>query len=94
MLFMIVGYLRANSEDQLIKCRDQFNEHLAQPVRNLSAAGVLRDKQGRRRGYLALLEADKIEDAEGFLQESPFYQEDLYDRVDVFEYDVEIGTVG
>jgi uncharacterized protein YciI len=41
-----------------------------------------------------LLEADRIEDAEGFLQESPFYQEDLYDSVDVFEYDVEVGTVG
>jgi uncharacterized protein YciI len=94
MLFMMVGYLRADTEAQLIRFRDEFSEHLAQPVRNLAAAGVLRDKQGGRRGYMAFLEADSIEDAERYLQESPFYQEDLYERVDVFEYDVEVGSVG
>jgi uncharacterized protein YciI len=94
MLFMLVGILRPDTEAQLIKFRDEFNEHLAQPFRNIAAAGVLRDKEGRRRGYMAFLEAESIEDARRFLLESPFYQEHLYERVDVFEYDVEIGKVG
>jgi uncharacterized protein YciI len=94
MLFMVVGYLRAGSDAQLVEFRDEFNEHLSQRSPNIASAGVLRDKEARRRGYLAFVEADRIEDAELFLQRSPFLQEDLYERVDVLRYDVEIGNVG
>ncbi len=94
MLFMVAGYLKPGAEEQLIKFRNEFNEHLAQPFRSLSAAGVLRDGAGKRRGYMAFLEAENIAEAEGYLHQSPFYQEGLYERVDVFQYDVEVGQLG
>lgn len=94
MLFMIQGILKAGSEEQLLALHDEFNEHLAQPFRTLAAAGVLRDPEGKRRGYMGFIEGDSFEDAERWLRESPFYQDGLYERVDVFEYNVEVGSVG
>jgi uncharacterized protein YciI len=94
MLFMIQGILKAGSEEQLLALHNEFNEHLSQPFRTLAAAGVLRDPEGKRRGYLGFLEADNFADAERWLHESPFYQEGLYERVDVFEFNVEVGTIG
>jgi uncharacterized protein YciI len=94
MLFMVAGYLRADAEPRLIDFRNEFNEHWAQPFRTLAAAGALRDRDGKRAGYMAFLEADSIAEAERYLGESPFYREDLYERVDIFEYRVEIGAVG
>lgn len=94
MLFMIVGYLRSGTEDQLLEFRNEFSEHLAQPSPNIAAIGLLRDRERRRQGYLGFVETDSFEDAERFLKDSPFYKEDLYERIDVFEYDVEVGKVG
>jgi uncharacterized protein YciI len=94
MLFMVAGYLKPGAEAQLIQFHNEFNEHLAQPFRNLAAVGALRDRNGKRQGYLGFIEADSYENAEKFLHESPYYQEGLYERVEVFEYLVEVGKVG
>ena len=94
MLFMIQGILKPGSEDQLLALHNEFNEHLAQPFPNLVAAGVLRDSQGKRRGYLGFIQGDSFDAAQRYLRDSPFFQEGLYERVDVFEYNVEVGKVG
>jgi uncharacterized protein YciI len=94
MLFMIVGYLKPDAEAQLINFRNEFNEHLAQTNVNIVAAGALRDRDGKRQGYLGFIEADGIEDAERFLRQSPYFSEGLYDRFDVLEYQVEVGAIG
>jgi|GraSoi013_1_20cm_4_1032433.scaffolds.fasta_scaffold55884_1 uncharacterized protein YciI len=93
MLFMIAGYLAPGAEERLIDFRNEFNEQLSQTVPNLVAGGALRDRDGRRQGYLGFIEADDIEAAERFLHQSPFYREKLYDRVEVYRYDVEIGDI-
>lgn len=92
MLFMVGGYLKAGAEEQLINFRDEFSEHLAQPP--LVAGGALRDREGRRKGYMGFIEAESIEDAERFLRQSPFFQEGFYERVEVFRFEVEVGQVG
>ena len=92
MLFMVAGYLKPGSEKQLINFRHEFSEHLAQPP--LVAGGALRDRDGRRKGYMGFIEAENIEDAQRFLSQSPFFQEGLYERVEVFCYEVEVGQVG
>ena len=94
MLFMIQGILKPGSEEQLLALHNEFNEHLAQPFPNLAAAGVLRDRDGKRRGYLGFIEGGSFADAERYLHDSPFFQDGLYERVDIFEYNVEVGTVG
>jgi uncharacterized protein YciI len=92
MLFMVAGYLKPGAEKRLIDFRSEFSEQLSQPP--LVAAGALRDRDGTRRGYLGFIEADSIDDAERFIAQSPLSREGLYERVEVFEYQVEVGAVG
>ena len=91
MLFLVAGILKPDVEDRLIELRDQFNEHLSQPNRKIALAGLLRDKDGHRKGYLAFLEAKDFAEAESWLHQSPFYQNDLYERVQVAEFNAEVG---
>jgi hypothetical protein len=91
---MIAAFLKAGAEDQLINYHSEFNEHLGPSAENVRIAGVLRSPQGTRRGYLALYESDRIEEAESWLRESPFYEAHLYDRVDVYEYQIQVGQLG
>ena len=56
MLFMVAGYLKQGAEEQLINFRNEFSEHLAQPP--LVAGGALRDRDGRRKGYMEFIEAE------------------------------------
>lgn len=94
MLFMIAGYLKPGAESDLINFRDEFNEHLSHPFRPLLAAGVLRDAEGNRKGYLGFIDAQSFDEAAGFLHQSPYYQAGLYDRTEVLEYWIEVGQVG
>jgi uncharacterized protein YciI len=91
MLFMVAGYLKEGAEAQLIKFHEEFNQQLSQPFMTLTAAGVLRDESGKRRGYMAFMEAGSIEEARQFIERSPYYREHLYERIEVFEYQLEVG---
>ena len=91
MLFLVAGILKPNVEERLLELHNEFNEHLSQPFRKISLAGLLRDKDGRRKGYVAFIEAKDFDDAESWLQQSPFYQNDLYERVQVAEFNPEVG---
>jgi uncharacterized protein YciI len=91
MLYLVAGTLKAGTDDRILALHNEFNEHLAQPFRKISLAGVLRAKDGSRRGYLAFVEAESFDDAEAYLKQSPFYQNDLYERVEVAEFLPEVG---
>lgn len=91
MLYLVAGILKPGVEDQIIKFSGEFSEHLSQPYRKIALAGALRDKDGKRHGYVAFVEAESFEDAEGYLQQSPLFQNDLYERVEVAEFSAEVG---
>lgn len=91
MLYLVAGILKPGSEEQLIKFRNEFSEHLAQPFRKIALAGALHGKDGKRQGYLAFIEAESFADAEAYLDESPLFQNDLYERVEVAEFRAEVG---
>lgn len=93
MQFLIAGILKPGVEDQLLALHTDFNEHLAQPYRTIALAGVLRGKDGKRKGYVAIIEADSFDDAEAWLNQSPFYANHLYERVEVAEFAAEVGYV-
>ena len=93
MLFLIAGVLKAGSEQRMLELRNEWNEHLSQPNRHVSLFGALRDRDGKRSGYLAMLEAESFDDAESFLKQSPFYQNDLYERVEVAEFQPQMGAI-
>jgi hypothetical protein len=94
MLFMISAILKPGVEGELINYHDAFNEHLGPSGENVRIAGVLRNPDGMRTGYLALYEADGVEKALAWLHQSPIYEAHLYERVDVFEYQIEVGQLG
>ncbi len=91
MLYLVAGILKPGSEEQLIKFRNEISEHLAQPFRKIALAGALRGKDGKRQGYIAFIEAQSFADAEAYLDQSPLFQNDLYERVEVAEFSAEVG---
>lgn len=93
MQYLVAGILKPGSEERLIALRNEFNEHLSQQTDKVSLFGLLRDKAGRRTGYLAFINADSFAEAEAFLQRSPVFQNDLYERVEVAEFLSEVGEL-
>lgn len=93
MLFVVAGILKPDVEERMMSLRDEWSEHLSQPFRRISLAGLMRSKEGKRRGYLIFFEADNFDDAQAYLEQSPFYQNKLYERVDVAEFNAQIGYV-
>lgn len=93
MQYLVAGILKPGVEDRLLALHNEFNEHLAQPYRKIALAGLLRGKDGKRKGYVAILEGESFEDAEAWLNQSPFYENDLYERVEVAEFAPEVGYV-
>jgi uncharacterized protein YciI len=89
MLFLVAGILKPGVDDRLIELHTEFNEQLAQT--KIRLAGLLRDRDGHRKGYLAFLEAENFDEAESFLKQSPIYRNDLYERVEVAEFNPEVG---
>ena len=93
MLFLVAGVLKEGSEQRMLELRDEWNEHLTQPNRRISLFGAMRNRDGKRAGYLAFLDAADFDDAESFLKQSPFYQNDLYERVEVAEFQPQVGAI-
>jgi uncharacterized protein YciI len=93
MQYLVAGILKPGAEGRLLALHNEFNEHLSQPYRKIALAGALRGKDGKRTGYLAIIEAESFDDAQSWLNQSPFYQDDLYERVEVAEFAPEVGYV-
>jgi uncharacterized protein YciI len=91
MLFKIEAIFKAGAEQEVQNHFDEFNERLGESSSGVRLAGALRAADGRRIGYLALIEAETFEMARKWLHESPIYKADLYDRVEAYEYEIEIG---
>lgn len=93
MLYLVAGILKPHTDDEQLRLRNEWNEHLSQPNRKISLFGALRDRGGARAGYVAIIDAADFEDAESYLEQSPFYQDQLYERVEVAEFTPEVGQV-
>lgn len=94
MLFAIIALLKPDADKELIKHSGELNEQVGANGQNISVAGALRDRDRRRRGYLAFFERDSMAEARKWMEESPIYRDHLYQLVEVMEYDVEIGRLG
>jgi uncharacterized protein YciI len=93
MLFVVAGILKPDVEERMISLRNEWSEHLSQPFRRISLAGLMRDREGKRQGYLIFFEAENFDDAQAYLHQSPFYRNNLYERVDVAEFNAQIGYI-
>jgi uncharacterized protein YciI len=86
--------LKPGGDDALIKYSGELNEQIGANAEQISVAGALRDKDSQRRGYLAFFEGNSIGEARKWMEESPIYRDDLYESVEVLQYEVEIGRLG
>lgn len=93
MLFALIGLFRADAEADRERIHEQFNSHLAQPFRHVRLGGSLKDGAGRRTGVLLVVEADTLEQAQAFLDASPYVRAGLYERVELHRLDVEVGRI-
>jgi uncharacterized protein YciI len=92
MQYLVAGIFKPGAGDQAINFHDEFNDHIGQAAGNIRLFGLLRDKSGKRSGYLAFIDADSFDQTEDFLKQSPFYQNQLYERVEVAEFTPEVGN--
>jgi uncharacterized protein YciI len=93
MLFAVTAMLKPDAEAKLAGLHDAFNEHLAQPFRRIRLAGRLCDPDRRLNGYLALDDAESVDQAEAWLKQSPIFKAELYESVRVAEYSIEVGSL-
>ena len=94
MQFAIAAILKPGAEKELVKYSDEFNEHVGPNGEAILLAGALLDEMGKKVGYLAILESDTIAEVHDWVGESPITRADLYDRLDIFRYQVEVGRLG
>ena len=92
MHYLVAGILKPGNNERLVALHNEFNDHIGQASSSISLFGLLRDRTGQRAGYLAFIEAKDFDEAEQFLKQSPFYQDELYERVEVAEFIPEVGN--
>jgi uncharacterized protein YciI len=89
--FVVMGWFNPDVDAALAPLQAAFNDQLAD--RQLRIAGPTHDADGRLRGWLGILEAESFESAERFMARSPYARSDLYERVEIFGYSIEVGRV-
>ena len=94
MICTVMGYFKAGIDTAPARLQPDFNEHLAQPFRHIRLAGALRDRDGARIGIMIILETESFEEAEAYLERSPYFAAHLYERVEVAQYAIEAGRLG
>jgi uncharacterized protein YciI len=92
MLYLVAGYFKPGVDPAPAELQADFNEHLAQTNVRIRSAGALRDRDGKRIGFIGIVETDSFDRAQAFLEDSPYAKSGLYDRLEVAEYDSEVGT--
>jgi hypothetical protein len=93
MQFAVAAILKPGTEQELIKHSAEFNEQIGPNGEDVRLPGALLDEAGRKVGYLAILDGDTIGQVRDWVDESPIYRAGLYDRLDVFQYQVEVGRL-
>lgn len=93
MQFAVAAYLKPGGDQELIKHSGELNEQIGSDGTNVLLAGVLRNEKGQRVGYLAVFEGESIADARQWVHDSPIYRDDLYERLEIAEYEIEVGRL-
>jgi len=90
MQFVWLGFLKsAEPIEQSVQL--QISQFLQQPYLPISTAGVLRDGEGQRAGYMVVFEAEHRAAAEALVAGSPVRQAGLYREFHLFEFQNEVG---
>jgi len=91
MLFVWIGFLRADAEPISQDVQQQTNDFLQQPYITIHSVGPLRDAAGRRAAMMMKFEVADRAAAEALVENSPYLTAGLYESHHLFEYQSEIG---
>jgi hypothetical protein len=90
MRFVWMGFLKsADPIDPAIQ--QQISSFLQQPYIPIDSAGILRNANGERAGYLVVFDAENRAAAEALTRESPLRAAGLYSEFHLFEFQSEVG---
>lgn len=91
MLFVWMGFLRADSRSVPQDVQLKETEFLQQPYIPIQSAGPLLDESGRRAGMMMIFEVEDRASADALVAESPYLDAGLYETHHLFEFRDEIG---
>ena len=91
MLFVWMGFLRADEGAVSQDVQLQVTEFLQQPYIKILSVGPLIDKSGRRAGMMMVFEVEGRSNAEALVAGSPYLNAGLYETHHLFEYRDEVG---
>jgi uncharacterized protein YciI len=94
MICAVIGILKQPPPPRPEGFQSAVNEHLSQRTPRLLCGGYLRGPENGEVGILGLVEADSLEQAQAFLDRSPFAAGDEFDHVHVAVFNVEVGRLG
>ena len=90
MQFVWMGFLKPGQQIDP-SLQQQISDFLQQPYTRIGSAGVLRDAEGQRAGYLVIFEAPDLAAAEALTDSSPVRAAGLFVDYHLFEYQREVG---
>ncbi|MHB8287350.1 MAG: YciI family protein [Caulobacteraceae bacterium] len=93
MFYVVTAYLRAGTEKEQSELARVFTDHLGQRQPRLRLGGPLKDDNGVRIGIFYIAESETREAVETLVHSSPFYKAGLYDRVEITNVDLELGSL-
>ncbi len=93
MLFALLGFFKPGVDTAPDRLQGDVNEYLGQPFVHLRLGGLLRDEAGRRVGTMILMQAESFARATAFAKSDPYFASQLYERVEVVEYVLEVGRL-
>ena len=94
MLYAVKARFRPETAEQRAALSSEFSQHIGQPLLHIRLIGALLDGNGQRSGVLMLMEADRRELVQNFLDQSPFTRENVYEDLQIDELQIEAGSLG
>ena len=91
MLFVWIGFMKADAPPVPQSVQQQVTEFLSQPYIKIHSAGALNDEKGSRAGMLMIFEVEDRSAAEALVAGSPYLNAGLYEDHHLFEFGDEIG---
>jgi len=91
MLYAWMGFLKPDSGPVPQSVQEMTNDFLGQDSVPIQYAGPLRDASGDRVGMMMIFEGGSRDDAESFVNDSPYLRAGLYENHRLYEYSNEVG---
>jgi hypothetical protein len=88
---MVTARFKPGVEERHAALAGEFAQHMGQPILRIRMVGALLNDAGEKAGVLMMMETDKREQLDHFLEISPYVREGLYQSLTVDVLQIEAG---